>query len=129
MSSIPANVRPWVILIVCIAVSVSAQVCLKLGVQQARGIRLGAEPLGPALLRLAAAGWLWLGIALYGSGTLLWLAVLSEFPMNEAILYFSSNTIVMLLFSVTLFGERITPARMVGVALVLTGLYLVKRTS
>ncbi|MBI4859780.1 MAG: EamA family transporter [Candidatus Riflebacteria bacterium] len=117
--------RGLVILTLCVLLSVSAQIFLKLGVQQINGVHVGKEPVGPMLIRMAGSAWLWVGLLAYASGTLFWLAVLSEFTFHEANLYFSVNNLVVLGCAVVLFGEHITPQRWLGAALIIAGLILV----
>ena len=121
--------RPWIVLGVCVVTSVLAQVFFKLAVDGLHGVRPGVEPLPVLVGRMARSPWIWAGLVSYAAGMLFWFAVLSEFTFHEAILYFSANNLVLLVFAVTLFGETMGPRRWLGALFVVVGLLLIKQGS
>lgn len=76
-------------------------------------------------LHLARRPALWLGIFAYIAEFLLWLAFLSLVPLSEGVLLGSVNIIVIMVFGRVLFGETLTPLRVIGIGLVALGVAVV----
>lgn len=69
--------------------------------------------------------WLWIGIATYGIGFLIWIAFLSYMPLSQAILLASANIITIMICGRILFKEQLTSYRVIGVSLITCGVVLV----
>ena len=74
---------------------------------------------------MAAQPWLWLGIAAFIAEFIAWLAFLSLVPLAEGVLLATLNMATVMLGGRLLFGEKLTPRRMAGVALIAAGVILV----
>jgi drug/metabolite transporter (DMT)-like permease len=113
------------IAIMSISLSVAAQFSLKLGMSSAALKGIISQPFG---LRVALAvlseKYVLTGFVLYGLGALVWLGVLSKWDVSKA------YPLVGLGFAFTvaigfIIGEQVTMARVIGVILICTGVYLV----
>jgi len=70
-----------------------------------------------------------IGIVLYLGGFVLWLKILIERPLSYAFPIASGALYVAIIFAVYLFiGETISYVRLIGIALILSGIILVGRT-
>ncbi len=78
--------------------------------------------------RVAQSGFIWAGMACYGVSVLVWLVVLSRVEVSFAYPMVSVGYIFALVFGWWLFDENITPLRLLGVAVIIMGVYLVSRT-
>lgn len=69
--------------------------------------------------------WLWIGVASYGVGFLMWIAFLSQIPLGQAILLGSANIITVMICGRILFKEQLTLYRVIGVSLIICGVIIV----
>ena len=112
----------FVLLGVCILVSVLAQSLLKTGVDALGGVRLeGVAEVWRTFTHPIIVG----GFVCYFLGSYLWLAVLSRFPFSRANLYFSTNHLLALAIAVFWFGDELSRVNLAGALMVIVGLYLV----
>jgi drug/metabolite transporter (DMT)-like permease len=69
--------------------------------------------------------WIFMGLALYGAGTLLWILALSAVPLTVLYPFAALTYVLVHVLAVVLLGEHLTRRGMAGTALVLAGLFLV----
>ncbi|MEO5621847.1 MAG: EamA family transporter [Dokdonella sp.] len=87
----------------------------------------GAD-LGEGLARwkaMARRPWIWCGIACYVGEFLAWLAFLSLLPLSEGVLLGSINIVAVMIAGRLLFGEKLSPLRTLGIALIAGGVAIV----
>jgi multidrug transporter EmrE-like cation transporter len=117
-----------IIAVVSIAFSVAAQYSLKAGMASADVKEALSEPATlQSLLSIATNKFVMAGFLLYAMGAVVWLAVLSHWEVSKA------YPLVGLGFGFTVFiglmlGEQVTPPRIIGVALICAGVFLVGRS-
>ena len=120
-------VNPLFIALASISMSVAAQFSLKAGMSGAEvKAVLGQPPSIRWLITILANKYVFLGFLLYGLGAIVWLGVLSKWDVSKA------YPLVGLGFAFTaligfLIGEEMTMTRLVGVALICSGVFLVGR--
>lgn len=108
-------------LLLCNAIAIAAQVCLKLGVGRA----------GPAfrslgsLWRAAFQPLIWAGGSLYAGGTILWVQVLRTTDLSFAYPFAALGYAGGVLLSQFLLHEKVSPARWGGLALIALGVVCV----
>ena len=68
-----------------------------------------------------------LGIALYALSTIFWLSALSKKDLSYVYPFTAANYILIVLLSYFVLGEHIGIERVVGILLVITGLYVIIR--
>jgi drug/metabolite transporter (DMT)-like permease len=69
--------------------------------------------------------WIFVGLALYGAGTLLWILALSAIPLTVLYPFAALTYVLVNVLAVVLLGEHLTMRGLAGTALVLLGLFLV----
>lgn len=116
-------------LLISVTFNVTANILLKKGVTAFGGISGNLASLIPELARAATTPYLWIGLTLYGSSFLIWLRVLSFNDLSRAYPIFA--TIVFLLTtigSIRFLNEDVSLTRIIGIAVMLVGIYIVART-
>lgn len=115
--------------LVSIVLSSVAQVLLKLGmtggdVRAAIAAGAPASIVQAVLLSPAVVG----GLALYGLGTVLWLAVLARAELSQAYPFVGLSFVLTAAMGYFLFADALTPGRIAGIALIVVGVVLVGRS-
>lgn len=111
-----------------ILMSVTAQFLLKTGMSSASAAHFSSTPLSAqSFLGLMLNTHILGGFLMYGLGAMVWLAVLSQWDVSKA------YPLVGMGFAITvgvgmLMGEQVSASRIVGVALICTGVLLVGRS-
>jgi drug/metabolite transporter (DMT)-like permease len=105
-----------------VGMSVSAQLTLRTGMS-GHALLSGAD----LFLAAIASPMVWGGLALYVSGTVSWLAVLSRIDLAVAYPLASMNYVLVTLLSATLLDESVTLLRWIGTASILVGILVVAR--
>jgi drug/metabolite transporter (DMT)-like permease len=104
------------------------QVLLKKGMSGMGPLTLTADQLGPVLWRMATSPYVIGGLLVYGLATVFWLTALSRVPLSFAYPFVSLNFLVILVVSWRLFGEEISPWRVLGTLIVGVGVLLISKT-
>lgn len=117
----------WFILMLSIVCSSSAHVALKLGAQELKALALppGMVPLAMAVL---SNGWLWAGVVLHGLALGTWVYSLARVQLSIAYSFIALGYVLIALASVLIFHEAMSPGRIVGMVLVVSGVLLITRT-
>ncbi len=66
----------------------------------------------------------WVGIACFALEFIAWLALLSLIPLSQAVLIGSINIVTVAIAGRIVFGERMLPLRLAGLALIVIGVAL-----
>ncbi len=116
------------IAIMSIALSVAAQFFLKTGMSS-EGVKvILSQPYSiQNLFNILLEKYILSGFLLYGLGALVWLFVLSEWDVSKAYPLVGFG-FVLTVFVGYFIGEEITHTRMLGVALICIGVFLVGRS-
>ncbi len=117
------------LILVSVTISAVAQVVLKHGmssgaVQQALavgGIR--------AATGVATNLFVWLGLALYGLGAVLWLGVLARVDVGQAYPFVGLGFLLTMSFGIVFLGEGLSITRLAGTVLVAVGVILIARAA
>jgi len=111
-----------------IAISVSAQFCLKTGMSSP-GVKeaMAQAPSLSMVLGVLTNRYVLGGFVLYGLGSMIWLTVLAKWDVSK------SYPMVGLGFILTLvvghfMGEQVTPTRIAGALLICSGVFLIGRS-
>lgn len=82
----------------------------------------------PSILNILGNLPVMLGIISYGISFLIWIKVLSKVELSYAYPMVSMGYIITMIFSYFLFKENISPARIIGVVLIIAGVVLISRS-
>lgn len=102
------------------ALSVGGQLCLKKGVSL-----VTLKPDALEIFRVLFTPYIFLGFALYGISSILWLFALSKFPLSMAYPAAAFSYVFIIILSAMLFKEPITQYKVIGATLILSGIYFI----
>jgi multidrug transporter EmrE-like cation transporter len=88
-----------------------------------------ADTLGNAVMILFRSPPFWAGMFCYAASVCVWLAALSKAPVSTAYPMLSLGYVVVAAVSVVWLGESMAPAKVLGIALICAGVFLVSRSS
>ena len=109
------------LLVAVLVGNTAGQLCLK-----AASLRTTSDEGSPTYWRqLAMQPIMWLGVLLYLLEFLVWLAFLSGVPLWQGVMVASIDILAVMLAGRVLFGEQITPPRLLAVSLIAVGVVLV----
>jgi multidrug transporter EmrE-like cation transporter len=100
-----------------VLLNAGAQLLLKAGTN--------AMPLGP---RLAIEPHILAGLACYVVSVVVWVVALSKVPVSMAYPMLSIGYVVNAIAAYYLLGEAVTPMRMVGIGIIVLGVFIVARS-
>ena len=116
-------------IVLCVLVTVIGQVALRYGLLQIGELTLKSGNLlseaGKILSNIYVLIGLFMGV-LFG---VFWLAVVSRIPLGVANSFIASSYVIILFVSWLVFKEAITPVKLVGIALISIGVYLVSMST
>ncbi|NWG18488.1 MAG: multidrug resistance protein [Chloroflexi bacterium] len=110
---------PFVFVAFSTVFGICGQLLLKRGMSRmdmAEGSRI--------LLRIATSPWVIGGLAIYGTGVIFWLLALSHLELSYVYPFASLSYIGIIIGSYFLFKERINATRLVGIAVIITGVLI-----
>jgi len=89
----------------------------------------GAQPLPVAALisRALANPWLWSGLSLHGVALLTWVYALGKTELSFAYPFIALGFVLTAVFATVFMHEVLSPARLTGMALIVTGLLFVAK--
>jgi drug/metabolite transporter (DMT)-like permease len=122
------NLQSIGILLTSVAFGAVGQLTLKAGMNSvstnSKALQLSVD----TLLRMATNPLLLLGIAIFGVSTLLWLLALSKADLSFAYPFLSLTYTAVLIGGAVLFHESITIPRVIGFAIIISGVWVVSRS-
>lgn len=80
------------------------------------------------LFKLISNFWLWTALFFYGISLILWIVVLSKMEVSYAYPFFSIGYVVSALIGVLWFQEILTLTRIIGIAIISIGVFLISRS-
>ena len=112
--------------LVSIVLLLAGQTSLKVGLNHIGGVNLADGAAG--LLKLLHTPWVIVGFVCYGLSSILWLDVLSKLDFSLAFPMVGSTYVFTLLIGHFFFQETIGWDRMLGVGLILCGIFFLVRS-
>lgn len=121
------NWSTLLLILLSVSMSAVAQILLKAGLSPRSG---DSDPSGllQIIARMFLNPWVVGGLGLYFLGALVWLFVLSRAEVSYAYPFVSVGVILTMILGFLVFGEHIGPSRMLGAALIVTGIVFVARS-
>ena len=119
----------YALLVVSVTFNVTANILLKTGVVKTGGIAAETTNIIANILKVATSPYIIAGLALYGLSFLIWLRVLTFNDLSRSYPIFATIVFLMTtLGSIIFLKENITSIRVVGIAVMLTGIFIVARS-
>jgi multidrug transporter EmrE-like cation transporter len=120
----------WMLILTGVGLNAAAQLLLKVATKPlAHFNEFNADILSSSLVILLRSAPFWTGMLCYAASVCVWVAALSKAPVSTAYPMLSLGYVVVAAISVAWLGETLTPAKMLGIALICTGVLLVSRNS
>ena len=117
------------LLITSVIFNVTANILLKTGVTKIGGISGQKTLLSTELAKAALSPFIIFGLMLYGLSFIIWLRVLSFNDLSRAYPIFASLVFLLTTIGAVRFlGENITITRIVGIVVILLGIYIVAKS-
>jgi drug/metabolite transporter (DMT)-like permease len=124
----PQMVFVLLIALAAIVLLVSGQTLLKVGLNDIGGVSLFDGNLLASLLGLFRTPWIIMGFMCYGISAILWLDVLSKLDFSMAFPMVSLTYVFAIVIGRFVFNEAVGLDRVVGVLLILAGLFFIIRS-
>lgn len=122
------NVISFSLILTGVMLNAVAQLALKASVKDMGAIGLGITSSVPAFFKLAFEPFLWVGLFCYGFSVIIWILALSRVDVSIAYPMLSLGYVVNAIAAWQLFGEVMNPARIVGIGIILIGVYILARS-
>ena len=122
------NVVSFSLVLAGVLLNAAAQLLLKAGINQIGVFAFTPENVLPIGLRLAGEPFVLGGLACYVVSVLIWIMALSRVEVSIAYPMLSIGYVVNAAAAWYLFGEAMTAQRMVGIATIIVGVFIVARS-
>jgi multidrug transporter EmrE-like cation transporter len=120
----------WALILTGVGLNAAAQLLLKVATKPlAHFNEFNVDILNSSVVILLRSVPFWTGMLCYAASVCVWVAALSKAPVSTAYPMLSLGYVVVAAVSVAWLGETLTPAKMLGIALICTGVLLVSRNS
>jgi multidrug transporter EmrE-like cation transporter len=120
----------WVLILTGVGLNAAAQLLLKVATRPLAHFSVfNADTLNSSVLILSKSVPFWTGMMCYAASVCVWVAALSKAPVSTAYPMLSLGYVVVAAVSVAWLGESLTPGKVLGIALICTGVVLVSRSS
>jgi multidrug transporter EmrE-like cation transporter len=120
----------WALILTGVGLNAAAQILLKVATKPLAHFNVfNADVLSSSIVILLRSAPFWTGMLCYAASVCVWVAALSKAPVSTAYPMLSLGYVVVAAISVAWLGETLTPAKMLGIALICTGVLLVSRNS
>ncbi|MBK2126040.1 SMR family transporter [Fangia hongkongensis] len=117
----------WSLLLFGVFLNACAQLFLKFGVDRIGEFSFTLQNLIPIGWKLATNYFVILGLLCYVISVVVWLMVLSRIPVGIAYPMVSIGYIITAIAGYFLLGESLTVTRVIGILVIIIGVYLVAR--
>lgn len=115
------------LILLSVLINTSAQILLKQGMNKIGYFNFTLPDLLPVLAKIALNPYIIGGLCCYVASVLVWLLVLSRVPVSYAYPMVSLGYITTVLAAVLLFNETLTLSRVLGIVIIIAGVYLVSK--
>ena len=122
------NAISFSLLMTGVLLNAGAQLLLKAGTNTVGVFEFSRDNLLPVGLRLATEPHIAGGIGCYVVSVVVWILALSRVEVSIAYPMLSVGYVVNAIAAYYLFGEAVTPARLIGIGVIILGVFLVARS-
>ena len=122
------NALSFSLLMTGVLLNAGAQLLLKAGTNSVGVFEFSRENIGPVGWKLATEPHIAGGLACYVVSVVVWIMALSRVEVSVAYPLLSIGYVVNALAAWYLFGEAVTPMRLVGIGIIIVGVWVVTRS-
>jgi multidrug transporter EmrE-like cation transporter len=122
------NPLTFSLLLTGVLLNAGAQLLLKAGTNRIGEFAFSVENIVPIGMRVATSPPILAGLACYGVSVVVWILALSRVPVSVAYPLLSIGYIVNAVAAWYLFGESLGAQKLVGIAFIIAGVWLVARS-
>ena len=120
--------KNYAIILLTICISVAAQTLLKSGMKEIGTVEsLTPDKIIPLAWKMGTNIFVFTGLALYGVGTFFWLILLSRLDLSFLYPFGALQYLLIFIVSYIFFGENIKFARILGVSVILAGIFIISK--
>jgi multidrug transporter EmrE-like cation transporter len=124
------SLMTWVLILTGVGLNAAAQLLLKVATKPLSHFSVfNADILGSSITVLMRSVPFWTGMICYAASLCVWVAALAKAPVSTAYPMLSLGYVVVAAVSVAWLGESMTLAKVFGIALICTGVFLVSRNA
>jgi multidrug transporter EmrE-like cation transporter len=122
------NALSFSLVLLGVLLNAAAQLLLKAGTNAIGEFQFSAANLGPIGWSVATQPFILGGLACYVVSVVIWIMALSRVEVSMAYPMLSIGYVVNAVAAYFLFGEAVGPQRMIGIGVIIVGVYLVARS-
>jgi len=119
---------PIILLLIAVSLSVTGELLLKAGMNQAGVLSLHPSQIVGDLIRTFLTPQIIVGLGLIFIGSIFWLAVLSRVALSYAYPMLSLSYVLVVAASAVLLHEHVSPLRIIGVLIICVGVIVVSQS-
>ena len=113
----------YLLLLLAMIISLAGELLFKQGIMNTE-LKMNAI----SIVKTVFTPFIFFGFVLFGSGAIMWLFVLQRFPLSIAYPTLALNYVWMIIVSYYFFNEPITVNKIIGVFLIIAGVYFLHRS-
>ena len=123
------NLTSFALILTGVLLNAAAQLLLKAGVTRVGEFQFSLDNAVPIGIKLAMQLPIIGGLACYGISVVVWIMALSRVPVSVAYPMLSIGYIVNAFAAYWLFGESLNAQKLIGIGVIVVGVYLVARSA
>jgi multidrug transporter EmrE-like cation transporter len=124
------SLMTWVLILTGVGLNAAAQLLLKVATKPLSHFSVfNADILSSSITVLMRSVPFWAGMICYAASLCVWVAALAKAPVSTAYPMLSLGYVVVAAVSVAWLGESLSLAKVFGIALICTGVFLVSRNA
>jgi multidrug transporter EmrE-like cation transporter len=124
------NWTTWILIFTGVGLNAAAQLLLKVATRPLAAFsQFDFATLVASILVLARSAPFWVGMFCYGASLCVWLAALARAPVSIAYPMLSIGYVIVAIASTLWLGETLSPAKIMGIALICAGVAIVSRSA
>jgi len=121
--------NPMILILAGVVLNTAAQIMLKVGMSRIGHFHLNVENFWPVVIQVITSLPIWGGLFCYGFSLAIWLVVLSRVQVSWAYPLASVGYVVTAMAAHFWLGEQLGPMRMVGIGIIMIGVFIVSKTA
>lgn len=120
--------HPYFLILICVCLNTLAQVMMKRGLQSLGPLDITVWDFFPFVMKVLFNPLIIFGILSFVFSLIIWLSALSKLDLSQAYPMMSIGYILTALLGYFLLGEQLTATRIVGILIIMMGVFLVSRS-